>query len=89
MTDTLNALLADASPDAPAIGAPDRPWMTYAGLAEQNIEPQRRIAQRSRYAEEIPLFGTRPGQRSTAFHRPTDGRNERQLFRANRVAARE
>jgi len=33
--DTLAALLATASPDAPAIGAPDRPWMTYAGLAAQ------------------------------------------------------
>jgi acyl-CoA synthetase (AMP-forming)/AMP-acid ligase II len=35
MTDTLAALLATANPDAPAIGAPDRPWMTYAGLAAQ------------------------------------------------------
>jgi acyl-CoA synthetase (AMP-forming)/AMP-acid ligase II len=35
MSDTLAALLAPASPDAPALGAPDRPWLTYAGLAEQ------------------------------------------------------
>ncbi|MGQ0567327.1 MAG: acyl--CoA ligase [Gemmobacter sp.] len=35
MTDTLAALLATASPDAPAIGAPDRPWLTFAGLAAQ------------------------------------------------------
>jgi len=35
MTDTIAALLATASPDAPAIGAPDRPWLTYAGLAAQ------------------------------------------------------
>jgi len=33
MTDTLAGLLAPADPDAPAIGAPDRPWLTYAGLA--------------------------------------------------------
>ena len=35
MTQTLAALLAAANPDAPAIGAPDRPWLTYAGLAAQ------------------------------------------------------
>lgn len=35
MTKTLSALLATASPDAPAIGAPDRPWLSYAGLAAQ------------------------------------------------------
>lgn len=35
MTNTLQALLASAAPDAPAIGAPDRVWMTYAGLADQ------------------------------------------------------
>ncbi len=35
MTDTLLSLLARAAPDAPAIGAPDRPWLTYAGLATQ------------------------------------------------------
>ncbi len=35
MTDTLHALLARATADAPAIGAPDRPWLTYAGLADQ------------------------------------------------------
>lgn len=35
MTQTLAALLATASPDAPAIGAPDRPWLTHAGLAMQ------------------------------------------------------
>jgi acyl-CoA synthetase (AMP-forming)/AMP-acid ligase II len=35
MTDTITALLATASPDAPAIGAPDRPWLTYAGLSDQ------------------------------------------------------
>lgn len=35
MTDTIAALLASATPDAPAIGAPDRPWLSYAGLAEQ------------------------------------------------------
>ena len=35
MTDTLSFLLASAAPDAPAIGAPDRPWLTYAGLAAQ------------------------------------------------------
>lgn len=35
MTQTLAALLASASPDAPAIGAPDRPWLTFAGLADQ------------------------------------------------------
>lgn len=34
MTDTLAALLATAAPDAPAIGAPDRSWLTYAALAE-------------------------------------------------------
>ncbi|MFN3970315.1 MAG: acyl--CoA ligase [Gemmobacter sp.] len=35
MTDTLAALLSTAHPDAAAIGAPDRPWLTYAGLAAQ------------------------------------------------------
>jgi len=35
MTDTLAALLATASPDAPAFGAPDRPRLTFAGLAAQ------------------------------------------------------
>ncbi len=35
MTDTLYSLLARATPEALAIGAPDRPWLTYAGLAEQ------------------------------------------------------
>jgi acyl-CoA synthetase (AMP-forming)/AMP-acid ligase II len=35
MTQTLSALLAAANPDAPAIGAPDRPWLTYADLAAQ------------------------------------------------------
>ncbi len=35
MTDTIATLLATATPDAPAIGAPDRPWLTYAGLAAQ------------------------------------------------------
>lgn len=37
MTDTLQALLARAAPDAPAIGAPDRPWLTYAALAGQTV----------------------------------------------------
>ncbi|QYK40866.1 MAG: AMP-binding protein [Paracoccaceae bacterium] len=32
MQDTLAALLAAHSPDAPALGAPDRPWLTYGGL---------------------------------------------------------
>ncbi|AZL59362.1 AMP-dependent synthetase [Tabrizicola piscis] len=36
MTQTLSALLAAANPEAPAIGAPDRPWLTYAGLAAQS-----------------------------------------------------
>jgi acyl-CoA synthetase (AMP-forming)/AMP-acid ligase II len=35
MTHTLADLLAAARPDAPAIGAPDRPWLTHAGLATQ------------------------------------------------------
>jgi len=35
MIQTLTALLATAAPDAPAIGAPDRPWLTYAGLTDQ------------------------------------------------------
>ena len=35
MTDSLSALLADANPDAPAIGAPDRPWLSFGGLAAQ------------------------------------------------------
>jgi acyl-CoA synthetase (AMP-forming)/AMP-acid ligase II len=35
MTDTLADLLSSAAPDARAIGAPDRPWLTYAGLADQ------------------------------------------------------
>ncbi len=35
MTDTLAALIATHPGDAPAIGAPDRPWLTYAGLAAQ------------------------------------------------------
>ena len=35
MTGTLQLLLATAAPDAPAFGAPDRPWLTYAGLAVQ------------------------------------------------------
>ncbi len=35
MTHTLANLLATARPDAPAIGAPDRPWLSHAGLAAQ------------------------------------------------------
>ncbi|MEM1267802.1 MAG: acyl--CoA ligase [Pseudomonadota bacterium] len=35
MTDTLSALFGAHPGDAPAIGAPGRPWLTYAGLAEQ------------------------------------------------------
>lgn len=37
MTDTLAALLAPAAPDAHAIGAPDRPWLSFAGLAAQTL----------------------------------------------------
>jgi acyl-CoA synthetase (AMP-forming)/AMP-acid ligase II len=37
MTDTLAALLDTAAPEAPAIGAPDRPWLNYAGLADQTV----------------------------------------------------
>ena len=33
LTDTLAALLATAPPDAPAIGAPDRIWLSFSGLA--------------------------------------------------------
>lgn len=32
MTQTLEALIATRTPDAPAIGAPDRPWLSYAAL---------------------------------------------------------
>ena len=35
MSDTLAALIAAHPGDAPAIGAPDRPWLSYAGLAAQ------------------------------------------------------
>jgi acyl-CoA synthetase (AMP-forming)/AMP-acid ligase II len=35
MTETLADLLAMASPDAPALGAPGRPWLSFAGLAGQ------------------------------------------------------
>jgi acyl-CoA synthetase (AMP-forming)/AMP-acid ligase II len=35
MTHTLADLLAAVRPDAPAIGAPDRPWLSHAGLAAQ------------------------------------------------------
>ena len=35
MTDTLADLFASAHPGAHAIGAPDRPWLTFAGLARQ------------------------------------------------------
>lgn len=32
MIDTLSALIASHPAEAPAIGAPDRPWLTYGGL---------------------------------------------------------
>ena len=32
MSDTLEALLAPHPDDAPALGAPDRPWLTFGGL---------------------------------------------------------
>jgi acyl-CoA synthetase (AMP-forming)/AMP-acid ligase II len=32
MTDTIAALIADHDADSPAIGAPDRAWLTYGGL---------------------------------------------------------
>ncbi len=32
MTDTLSTLIASHPAEAPAIGAPDRPWLTYGGL---------------------------------------------------------
>ncbi len=35
MTQTLAALIADHPADAPAIGAPDRGWLSYGGLREQ------------------------------------------------------
>jgi len=35
MTDTIAAFLNTAPSDAHAIGAPDRPWLTYAGLLSQ------------------------------------------------------
>ncbi|MEM7269318.1 MAG: acyl--CoA ligase [Pseudomonadota bacterium] len=35
MTETMLDLLAVGADDAPAIGAPDRPWMTYGGLRTQ------------------------------------------------------
>ena len=35
MADTITALIAAGANDAPAIGAPDRPWMTYGGLRAQ------------------------------------------------------
>ena len=35
MTHSLSALLANANPDAPAFGAPDRPWLSFGGLAAQ------------------------------------------------------
>ena len=36
MTDTLHKILKDAAPHWAAIGAPDRPWLSYAGLADQS-----------------------------------------------------
>ncbi len=38
MTETLCGLLADHPADAPAIGAPDRPWLTHGGLAALGAE---------------------------------------------------
>jgi acyl-CoA synthetase (AMP-forming)/AMP-acid ligase II len=35
MTDTVAALMAPAAADAPALGAPGRPWLSHAGLAAQ------------------------------------------------------
>lgn len=35
MIDKLNQLLRIAAPHSAAIGAPDRPWLSYAGLADQ------------------------------------------------------
>ena len=35
MADTVHALLHGHAPDRPAIGAPDRPWLTYGALADQ------------------------------------------------------
>lgn len=35
MTDTLSALFAPHPDDAPALGAPDRPWLSHGGLREQ------------------------------------------------------
>ncbi len=34
MSDTLKALLADHPADAPALGAPDRPWLSHGGLRD-------------------------------------------------------
>ncbi len=37
MNDTVASLIADHPADARALGAPDRPWLTYGGLRDQSV----------------------------------------------------
>ena len=51
--DTVSALLARGADDAPAIGAPGRPWLTHGGLRAL-AERDRRRAERHRHRPRRP-----------------------------------